>query len=166
LEERCAVDVYGRPQFVMFVDAARRQSLPKRPTDVGGFAGVYRPPGINFGHWLTRAWPIHQMPEIKHGDMLAIADALDVAIEYGNSGALKGGTVKIFSDSRDCLHILKRQTIETMKKETAENIFVNGELVPVIEPIIWASHLLWSRDIDAELHWMPGHDVRGFQLAS
>ncbi|KAK4445963.1 hypothetical protein QBC34DRAFT_275126, partial [Podospora aff. communis PSN243] len=123
---------------------------------IGGFAAVYRPPGVNFGRWFARAWPIHQMPEIKHGEMLAIADALDVAVKY--AGALEGGTVKIFSDSRHCLQILDKGTIEAMKKETEKDLLVDRELVPVIEPIIWTSHLLLSRGINVELHWMPGHD--------
>lgn len=40
----------------------------------------------------------------------------------------------------------------------ASPMFVDEELAPVVEAIIWTSHLLAKLDCRVEQHWIPGHN--------
>lgn len=140
-------------QILLFVDAARRQS--GTALDDGGDAVVYRPPATNSGEFFVRPVPVNQMPAIEHGEMLGIAEALFVALEYANRSARRT-VVKIFTDSLACLQLLGCRNVAAM---WAEEMFgMDKDMEKIVEAVIWASrelrHLRWH----VEVYWIPGHD--------
>jgi ribonuclease HI len=147
----------------MFTDAARRQikGVHKDTTrESGGCAIVYRPPGDVSESWLSRAWGYRQMPTINHGEMLAIAEAIHTALKYAEAETLRGGTITIFSDAKDCLRLLRYRNTPDMwrvEQQGDARIGIDLELLPIVEAIIWASQAIRTHNCELEIRWIPGH---------
>lgn len=97
------------------------------------------------------------MHHIDHGEMLAIAEALDAAMSLARSGKLNG-RVRIFSDSKECLHLLNSGDIDAI---LLQNPGLDKDMQEIIRAVIWMSHKLryllpWDAAL-LELNWIPGH---------
>lgn len=97
------------------------------------------------------------MHNIDHGEMLAIAEALDVAICLATSGKFNG-TVRIFSDSKECLRLLDCADFEGIWRRRG---YIDRDMKEIICAVIWMSHhlrsLLPPEAAPLELNWIPGH---------
>jgi len=97
------------------------------------------------------------MRHIDHGEMLAIAEALDAAILLARSRKLDG-TVRIFSDSKECLRLLDYGDIADIRHRHPH---IDQDMMEIIRAVIWMSHklrFLLPRDAaPLELNWIPGH---------
>lgn len=148
-------DQYGRPVFLAFADASR---CPHRDDNTavtpmkGGYAVLYRPPGNITGPWLSRAWPLRDLPHVDHGEMMAIAEGLWVSLLYAMTVS-GGGTTRIVTDSKLCLDVLMGGDIETMDLLRK----LDDDLEDLVEAVIWLSHELNRRGWNVELSWIPGH---------
>ncbi|KAK3380621.1 hypothetical protein B0T24DRAFT_591075 [Lasiosphaeria ovina] len=141
------VDQKGRQQCVFFADASRHvSSLGPRPRELGGYAVVYRPPGQTAGPHLARAWDVPRLPHIDHGEMLGIAEGLNIALEHGERGALRNATVLVFTDSKFSLGAI-----------AASPRHADAELQDIVEFVVWAACRLRLWGCSVELRWMPGH---------
>lgn len=98
------------------------------------------------------------MQDIDHGEMLAIAEALDAAIRLARSGEFKGAA-RIFSDSKECLRLLACGNIGRILQK---HPYIDDNMAETICAVIWMSHhlrsLLSPESAPLELNWMPGHN--------
>ncbi|KAK1828612.1 hypothetical protein QBC39DRAFT_436278 [Podospora conica] len=158
-----SVDENNDFQATIFADASRGQNHRYSVFETGAYAIAYRRPGEADplkNPFLVRSWRVKRMHHIDHGEMLAIAEAMDAGLGLAGSGELEG-TLRIFSDSKECLCLLECGTIEEIRRR---NPYIDESMEDAIRAIIWMSHRLRSLLGPAagrlELNWMPGHGHR------
>lgn len=82
---------------------------------------------------FVRAWKIDWLPNILHGEMLAIAECLHVALGKARRGEFNG-RVRVFTDSRVALEILSQVRIVDMIRVSG---LFDEILLTIVEAIIW-----------------------------
>jgi len=102
--------------------------------------------------------------------MLAIVEAIHTALKYAETKTLRGGTITIFSDAKDCLRLLRyRNTADMWKVEQKGDarVGMDLEMLPIVEAIIWAFQEIRTYSCELEILWIPGHghDVWPHELA-
>jgi hypothetical protein len=120
---------------------------------------VYNPPNRRDRDavpYLVRARRISRLPNGPHGEMLAVCEALNVALEHARNGDLVDTVVMVFNDNMDVQDFLVCGTTAQMASLPG-NPQLDQDLKPVAEAIIWLTHRLRDFGCDVELHWIPGH---------
>ena len=172
---------------MLFADASR---IPDDPNTLnrylGGYAVAYRnidasnarassndSPSDDDGYrrYLAKGWKVEWLPDILHGEMIAIAECYRTAFELAAAGKFDG-RAKIFSDCRKAGEILSQ--IKLRKMIAFSGLF-DEVLLTIVEAIIWYAHRLLDiqgakdpmvfnrrsahqRGHGSEIHWIPGHD--------
>ncbi|KAK5655948.1 hypothetical protein OQA88_5083 [Cercophora sp. LCS_1] len=96
------------------------------------------------------------MPQVVHGELMAILEGLSIARTYALAGEFgKGVTAIIFSDSDESLGLLSHGTIRRMRRARKNGL--DRDIVPILEAIIWFSIELKDLGINLKLFWIPGH---------